>query len=52
MLEIYKKTAMRLLVPRAGDSGNWTPALPMPNETESRCIWGIVPDDDLNVHSF
>ena len=48
-LEIYEKTAEET---RAGDLGDWTPVLPIPNETESQRIWGIVPDGDLTVHSF
>jgi len=51
-LEIYEKTARRLSAPRAGDSGDWTPVLPIQNETESQCIWGIVSDGDLTVRSF
>jgi len=47
-LEIYEKTAEET---RAGDSGDWTPDPPIPNETESQCIWGIVPDGDLTAHS-
>ena len=48
-LEIYEKTVEET---RAGDLGDWTPVLPIPNETESQRIWGIVPDGDLTVHSF